>query len=159
MWTGTRTSLSARLPPRPLTRFAPSPTGYLHLGHVANAVCVWGISRALGGRVLLRLEDHDRGRCRPEYEQAVLDDLEWLGLEADAGSPCRQSDRESVYLAELEHLASSGQVYACDCSRKEMALDGGDAPDIETRYSGRCRHRGLAAGDGRGTRAAPRSGR
>ncbi|MEO7987395.1 MAG: glutamate--tRNA ligase family protein, partial [Gemmatimonadales bacterium] len=119
---------------------------------MANAVCVWGIARALGGRVLLRLEDHDRGRCRPEYEQAVLDDLEWLGLEADAGSPCRQSDRESVYLAELDRLASSWQVYACDCSRKEMALDGGDAPDIETRYSGRCRDRGLSAGNGRGIR-------
>jgi glutamyl/glutaminyl-tRNA synthetase len=149
---GSRKSLSARLPPGPLTRFAPSPTGYLHLGHVANAVCVWGLARALGGRVLLRLEDHDRGRCRPEYEQAVLEDLEWLGLAADAGSPCRQSDRESVYLAELDRLASRWQVYACDCSRKEMALDGGDSPDIEIRYSGRCRDRGLSAGDGRGIR-------
>ena len=72
--------LAARLPARPLTRFAPSPTGYLHLGHVANAVWVWGLARALGGRVLLRLEDHDRGRCRPEYESALLEDLEWLGL-------------------------------------------------------------------------------
>src|SRR5689334_2518252 len=64
--------LAARLPPRPLTRYAPSPTGYLHLGHVANAVWVWGLARALGGRVLLRLEDHDRGRCRPGYEAALL---------------------------------------------------------------------------------------
>ena len=75
-----------RLPPNPLTRFAPSPTGYLHLGHVANAVCVWGVARALGGRVLLRLEDHDRGRSRPEYERAVLEDLEWLGLVPDRGT-------------------------------------------------------------------------
>ena len=59
-------ALRSRLPPHPLTRFAPSPTGYLHLGHVANAIWVWVIARALGGRVLLRIEDHDRGRCRAE---------------------------------------------------------------------------------------------
>src|SRR5437899_1382053 len=79
-------ALARRLPSSPLTRFAPSPTGYLHLGHVANAIYVWGIARGLGGRVLLRLEDHDRGRCRPEYEGALLDDLAWLGLEPDQGS-------------------------------------------------------------------------
>src|SRR3954468_15597550 len=95
-------ALRARLPATPLTRFAPSPTGYLHLGHVANAVYVWGLARALDGRVLLRVEDHDRGRCRPEYEVALLQDLEWLGLEPDIGkpaeyrseiSPHRQSNR------------------------------------------------------------------
>ena len=79
-------ALSARLPERPLTRFAPSPTGYLHLGHAANAVWVWGLARALRGRVLLRLEDHDRGRCRPGYEAALLDDLDWLGLAPDSGA-------------------------------------------------------------------------
>src|SRR4051812_11618506 len=85
----------------PRTRFAPSPTGHLHLGHVANALHVWGIARAWGGQVLLRLEDHDRGRCRPEYESSILEDLEWLGLIPDIGaaaefragpSPHRQSD-------------------------------------------------------------------
>ena len=80
------TALRGRLPPRPITRFAPSPTGFLHLGHVANAVYVWGIAGAVGGRVLLRLEDHDRGRSRPEYERAILDDLEWLGLTPDIGT-------------------------------------------------------------------------
>jgi hypothetical protein len=79
--------LRRRLPPAPLTRFAPSPTGYLHLGHAVNAVFVWGVARALGGRVLLRLEDHDRGRCQPLYETALLEDLEWLGLEPDVGTP------------------------------------------------------------------------
>src|SRR3954470_21067058 len=79
-------ALAARLPARPITRFAPSPTGYLHLGHVANAVWVWGLARALGGRVLLRLEDPARARCRPAYEAALLDDLTWLGLEPDLGS-------------------------------------------------------------------------
>src|SRR6266508_623069 len=63
-------ALARRLPSSPLTRFAPSPTGYLHLGHVANAIYVWGLAGALDGRVLLRLEDHDRGRCRPAYETA-----------------------------------------------------------------------------------------
>ncbi len=79
------TRLEAVLGTAPLTRFAPSPTGYLHLGHVVNAIYVWGIARALGGRVLLRIEDHDRMRCRPEYETALLQDLAWLGFEPDAG--------------------------------------------------------------------------
>ena len=154
-------SLAARLSSRPLTRFAPSPTGYLHLGHVANAVCVWGIARALGGRVLLRLEDHDRGRCRPEYEAALLDDLEWLGFQPDVAtigelrkgpSAFRQSDNGAVYEAELRRLAAEVAVFGCDCSRRDLALEQGDKPDVETRYSGRCRERGLAAADGRGVR-------
>src|SRR5512134_202440 len=80
---------------RPLTRFAPAPTGWLHLGHLVNAIWVWGIARALGGRVLLRVEDHDRTRCRPEYEAGLIEDLDWLGLEPDAGRDpwLRQSDR------------------------------------------------------------------
>ncbi|MGH7498463.1 MAG: glutamate--tRNA ligase family protein [Gemmatimonadales bacterium] len=156
-----RKSLADRLPRGPRTRFAPSPTGYLHLGHVANAVCVWGIARALGGRVLLRLEDHDRGRCRPEYEHALLDDLEWLGLEPDVGAAAefragpsahRQSDCDAVYETELARLAARGEVFACDCSRREMALENGDPPDLETRYGGRCRSRGLAMETGRGIR-------
>ena len=79
------TTLEAALAAPPITRFAPSPTGYLHLGHVVNAIYVWGIARALGGRVLLRIEDHDRIRCRPEYEAALLEDLDWLGFEPDLG--------------------------------------------------------------------------
>src|SRR5215208_5938588 len=103
-------ALASRLPPRPLTRFAPSPTGYLHLGHAANAVWVWGVARALGGRVLLRLEDHDRGRWRPAYEAALLDDLDWLSLVPDVGrtaelragpSPLRQSDGGTAYEAAI----------------------------------------------------------
>jgi glutamyl-Q tRNA(Asp) synthetase len=154
-------ALAARLPPRPTARYAPSPTGYLHLGHVANAVCVWGITRALGGNVLLRLEDHDRGRCRPAYESALLDDLEWLGFVPDLGSPAefragpsplRQSDNDDVYGEYVCRLAETAEVYGCDCSRKDLALEGGDAPDIETPDAGRCRGRGLAPSPGRGTR-------
>src|SRR3954471_12345465 len=105
--------LAARLPARPLTRFAPSPTGYLHLGHVANAVHVWGLARAHGGRVLLRIEDHDRGRSRPEYQHALLQDLEWLGLEPDqeqSTSLFRQSDRDDAYTAALELLGVRTEV-------------------------------------------------
>jgi glutamyl/glutaminyl-tRNA synthetase len=153
------TALASRLPPRPLTRFAPSPTGYLHLGHVANAVWVWGVARALRGRVLLRLEDHDRGRCRPEYEAALLDDLDWLGLVPDAGptaefrggrSPLRQSDAGEHYAAALERLG--GDVFACACSRKDLAQAAGDRFNEETRYTGRCRDLGLERLPGRGLR-------
>src|SRR3954462_5587907 len=92
-------ALAQRLPRAPLTRFAPSPTGYLHLGHVVNAIYVWGVAKALGGRVRLRVEDHDRIRSRPEYERALLEDLDWLGFAADEGRhPLdRQSDRSTVY--------------------------------------------------------------
>ena len=154
-------ALAARLPARPLTRFAPSPTGYLHLGHAANAVGVWGLARALGGRVLLRLEDHDRGRCRPAYEAALLDDLDWLGLVPDVGgttelrtgpSPLRQSDASAAYEAAVVELERQGRVYVCDCSRKQMARAGNDVFNEETRYDGRCRTRGLLPGPGRGLR-------
>src|SRR4030095_14611554 len=91
-------ALTSQLGPSPLTRFAPSPTGYLHLGHVVNAIYVWGLARALGGRVLLRIEDHDRIRCRPDYERALFEDLAWLGFEPDIGldPQLRQSETPLV---------------------------------------------------------------
>jgi glutamyl-Q tRNA(Asp) synthetase len=153
-------ALRARLPARPITRFAPSPTGLLHLGHVVNAIYVWGVARALGGRVLLRMEDHDRGRSRPEYERAILADLEWLGLAPDIGSAelgggtstHRQSDCGGLYRAALTTLAGSARVYGCDCSRKEIAAEAGDVSNQETRYPGRCRERGLGLDEGIGIR-------
>jgi glutamyl-Q tRNA(Asp) synthetase len=160
-------ALRGRLPPSPITRFAPSPTGFLHLGHVANAIYVWGVARALGGRVLLRMEDHDRGRSRPEYEAAVLEDLEWLGLAPDIGTPAelrrgasphRQSDCGPAYAAALEELAGRARVYACDCTRKEIAAEAGDRFNEETRYPGRCRDRGLPLTDGKGIRAVMEPG-
>ena len=144
-------ALEARLPRTPLTRFAPSPTGYLHLGHVVNAVWVWGLARALAGRVLLRIEDHDRGRCRPEYEEALLEDLAWLGLVPDLG-PTRQRDADAMYLDTLAALEQRGLVYACDCSRRDISREAGDVPHLETPYSGRCRDRGLPPESGRGQR-------
>ena len=130
------------------TRFAPAPTGWLHLGHAVNAVWVWGLARAFGGRVLLRIEDHDRGRCRPEYEQGLLDDLEWLGLEPDEGtlpnfrhgrSAYRQSDQSAVYADALATLERDGRVYACQCSRRDIAAIAGDVTNRETPYPGTCR--------------------
>jgi len=128
-----------------VTRFAPSPTGYLHIGHVVNAIYVWRMAREAGGRVLLRIEDHDRVRCRPEYEVAILEDLEWLGFEPDEGLRplLRQSDRARLYEEALVRLRTTHHVYACDCSRKQIAGE---------RYDGRCRARRLADEQGRGVR-------
>jgi glutamyl/glutaminyl-tRNA synthetase len=106
-----------------ISRFAPAPTGFLHLGHVVNAACVWREARARGGRVLLRIEDHDRLRSRREYEAEILDDLAWLGFEADA-PPVRQSERGQIYEAALDALRRRGLVYACNCSRAEIATAG-----------------------------------
>jgi len=131
-----------------LTRFAPAPTGYLHLGHVVNAAFVWGLARSIRpgsreprpghGRVLLRVEDHDRQRSRPEYDSAILEDLDWLGFKAD-GPVVRQSERDDVYRQALDTLRARGLVYACSCSRADLASE---------RYPGTCRDRALEEDDG-----------
>jgi glutamyl-tRNA synthetase/glutamyl-Q tRNA(Asp) synthetase len=137
-----------------ITRFAPAPTGYLHLGHVVNAIHVWEAAGRASGRVLLRIEDHDRQRCRPEFERAILEDLEWLGFRA--GEPLvRQSDRDSLYRSAIARLLENGLVYGCRCSRSDIAesigsLSGGDGG--ETRYPGTCRDRGIALDEGVGWR-------
>jgi glutamyl/glutaminyl-tRNA synthetase len=119
-----------------VTRFAPSPTGYLHLGHVASAIHVWGIARTVGAAVLLRLEDHDRIRCRAEYEDSILEDLDWLGFVPDAGRhpTVRQSERDDLYHAALTRLRLASHVYTCRCSRRQTG---------SARYPGTCRHQGL----------------
>jgi glutamyl/glutaminyl-tRNA synthetase len=111
-----------RLPPGPTTRFAPAPTGYLHLGHVANALWVWGAARSAAGRVVLRIEDHDRQRSRPSYESAILEDLDWLGFIAEVG-PVRQSDSDgqAAYGRARARLAADGRIYGCDCTRSTFA--------------------------------------
>lgn len=144
-----------------LTRFAPAPTGWLHLGHVLNAELVWEQARIAGGRVLLRIEDHDRERCRPEYEAGILDDLDWLGYVPDIyptnlyrSGFCngRQSDRDIIYRDAVGQLRAHGLVYACGCSRKEI-LTGAPAGGFqELRYSGRCRDLALPLLDGYGWR-------
>jgi glutamyl-Q tRNA(Asp) synthetase len=141
-----------------ISRFAPAPTGFLHLGHVVNAIYVWGVTHARGGRVLLRIEDHDRQRSRPEYERAILEDLAWLGFEADGASgPLRQSGRQSFYEDAVEHLRSAGLIYACECSRADVA---GRLAGIKTvgsnhhehRYPGTCSTKGLPDRPRRGLR-------
>src|SRR3954463_5506277 len=94
-----------------MSRFAPRPTGFLHLGHVVNAVYVWRETRARAGRVLLRIEDHDRQRSRRHFEEAILEDLAWLGFEADEPL-VRQSERDAIYEEALERLRRQGLVYA-----------------------------------------------
>ena len=131
-----------------------------------SAIYVWGFARALGGRVLLRLEDHDRGRCSPQYERAILDDLEWLGLEPDLGLPAelragpssfRQSNRGDLYVNALNHLMAAGRVYGCDCSRKDIAGIAEDTSE-ERRYQGRCRNRGLELRSSLGVRVVLEEG-
>lgn len=151
-------TLGGRIPARPRTRFAPSPTGWLHLGHVVNAVWVWGIARAFGGTVVLRMEDHDRTRSRPEYEAGILEDLGWLGLEPDEDRG-RQSDADERYAATLGRLAADGLVYACRCSRREIAELVPDVFDRETPYPGTCRELGLAPEPGLGLRVRIAGGR
>jgi glutamyl-Q tRNA(Asp) synthetase len=125
------------------TRFAPAPTGYLHIGHVVNALHVWGLARAFGGRVLLRIEDHDRGRSRDEFAKAIDDDLAWLGFIPDERVPA-QSTRSARYEEVLAALADEEFVYPCDCSRRELARIAPDDFGKETRYPNRCRDRHLA---------------
>jgi glutamyl-Q tRNA(Asp) synthetase len=131
-----------------ISRFAPAPTGFLHLGHVVNALFVWETA----DRVLLRIEDHDRQRSRAEFETAILEDLAWLGFAADA-PPVRQSERGDIYRQALEILRRQGLVYACTCSRADLAAAGlTPRATFEPRYPGTCRDRGLADAPGRGLR-------
>jgi len=100
-------------------RFAPSPTGRLHLGHAYSALFAAETAQAAGGRFLLRIEDIDRTRCRPEFEEAILEDLAWLGLQWE--EPVRrQSDHLADYQAALDRLAGIGVVYPCFCTRKDI---------------------------------------
>jgi len=105
-----------------VTRFAPSPTGYLHLGHVYAASAAWQAARQSDGRFLLRLEDIDPQRCRPAYAAAALEDLAWLGFVSD--EPVRvQSEHLPEYRAALEDLAARGLAYRCFCSRADIARE------------------------------------
>ena len=129
------------------TRFAPAPTGYLHLGHVANAIWVWGLAAVTGSRVLLRIEDHDRERSRPEYDAAILEDLAWLGFVPDA-EPVRQRESSAPYEAALERLRAAGLVYACACTRLTFAAWAGayHGSWVGPGCPGACRDRALPAG-------------
>src|SRR6185503_10834614 len=106
--------------PPPVFRFAPSPNGYLHLGHALSALLNFDMARAQGGRLLLRIEDIDTTRCRPEFETAIYEDLAWLGLQWE--KPVRrQSGHFDFYREALDRLAAQGLLYASFESRTEIA--------------------------------------
>jgi len=131
-----------------VTRFAPSPTGYLHLGHVRSALEGWRAAREAGGRFLLRLEDIDHTRCRAEYATAIAEDLTWLGLDWD-GPIRRQSEHFADYRAALARLEMTGLLYPCFCTRRAIQAEierAGGAPQGEmgAPYPGTCRHLGAA---------------
>lgn len=110
-----------------VTRFAPSPTGRLHRGHAFSALTAWTAARAAGGRFLLRIEDIDPTRCRPEFEAAIVEDLAWLGLDRD-GPVRRQSEHLSDYAAVVHALGTRGLLYRCFRTRKDILDAIGDAP-------------------------------
>lgn len=139
-------------------RFAPSPNGFLHLGHAYSALLNFDLARATGRRLLLRIENIDPARSKPEYERAIVEDLSWLGISFD-GTARRQSEHFDDYRAALERLDRLGLLYPCDCTRGDVArLAGGDAqtmrdPDGAPLYPGTCRWKPggeLAALAGRG---------
>jgi glutamyl-Q tRNA(Asp) synthetase len=132
-----------------VTRFAPSPTGYLHLGHVRSALEGWRAARRDGGRFLLRIEDIDQTRCRDEYAASIVEDLAWLGLDWD-GPVRKQSEHLDDYRRALARLDALGVLYPCFCTRREIQAEiarAGGAPQGEAgpRYPATCR--GLASGE------------
>lgn len=105
-----------------ITRFAPSPTGYLHLGHAFAAHVAWRAAKDADGTCLLRIEDIDQGRSRKEFENALIEDLAWLGL-TFSPQPLRQSDRFDAYQAALKDLKARGLLYPCFCTRRDIAQE------------------------------------
>ena len=124
-----------------ITRFAPSPTGRLHLGHAWSAMHAFDRARACGGQFLLRIEDIDQGRCRAEFVDAIFEDLRWLGLDWD-GEALIQSQRSDHHKAALHRLQEHGVIYRCWCTRAEIAASAG-APHggVGPIYPGICRGR------------------
>lgn len=128
----------------PVLRFAPSPNGYLHAGHAYSALLNERLARQLGGALLLRIENIDVVRCRPDLEAAMLEDLDWLGVQFD-GAPRRQSAHLDVYAAYIRRLADAGLTYPCFCSRTDIAAAASAAgetrrvPDGALFYPGNCR--------------------
>ena len=127
-----------------VTRFAPSPTGPLHLGHAVSAIRAHDLARAAGGRFVLRIEDIDAARCRPGHVDSILADLAWLGLSCD-GPVLVQSQRVPLYAAALARLAAMDLLYPCFCTRAEIAASAQAPHGGAPLYPGTCR--GLAAVD------------
>ncbi len=132
-----------------VTRFPPSPTGYLHIGGARTALFNWLFARQTGGKFILRIEDTDKARSTDEATRAIIDSMEWLGLDWDEG-PYFQSQRYDIYNATIDRLLSTGQAYHCHCSpedlekRRKSAMARGEKP----KYDGKCRELGLGSAPG-----------
>lgn len=138
-------------------RLAPSPTGYMHLGHARTFAIAADRARAAGGALVLRIEDLDGERSRPEYVDAWIEDLRWFGIEWNEGpgagggaGPYFQSLRHEFYLRAFEELKSQGLVYPCNCSRKDIlaASSAPHAGDEEPLYPGTCRSCSVSSSNG-----------
>ncbi|HET6935824.1 MAG TPA: glutamate--tRNA ligase family protein, partial [Candidatus Angelobacter sp.] len=137
-------------------RLAPSPTGFLHLGHARTFWVAHQRARAVGGQLVFRNEDLDFQRCKPEFVTAMYEDLRWLALDWDEGpdvggpfAPYSQSERRSCYLEAWRKLRDAGAIYPCTCSRKDLerALSAPHEDDDELPYPGTCRHKVNGAKD------------
>lgn len=130
-------------------RFAPSPTGFLHIGSVRTALFNWLFARQHGGVFVLRIEDTDKERSKPEYERDIIENFKWLGLDWDEGpdkggpfGPYRQSERKESYVKYLKQLLAEGKAYYCFCSKEQLEIDRQTmlSQGLPPKYIGRCRH-------------------
>lgn len=137
------------MPSEPIFRFAPSPNGHLHLGHAYSALFTFRAAASVGGTMLLRIEDTDVTRCKPEFDAAIHEDLHWLGLSWPE-PVLRQSDRFPIYAEVAERLRARGLLYPCSCTRSEIATAAtATDPDGAPIYPGTCRHLGAAEQEAR----------
>ena len=128
------------MPSQPIFRFAPSPNGYLHLGHAYSALFTQRAAATVDGVTLLRIEDIDVTRCKPEFDTAIREDLEWLGYPFPE-PVMRQSERFPIYEATAAKLRQAGLIYPCFCSRAEIAAQATERdPEGAPLYPGTCRH-------------------
>lgn len=147
--------------PPVIIRFAPSPTGHLHIGGARTAIFCWLLARHYGGRFVLRIEDTDTERSKQEYTDSILASMRWLGLDWD-GEPIYQRQRFDLYNQYIDTLLESGHAYWCDCSPEEVEAmrEKARAEGKKPRYDGRCRALGLGPGPGRVVRLkAPLEGK
>ncbi len=144
-----------------ITRFAPSPTGHLHIGGARTAVFCWLMARNSGGKFYLRIEDTDRERSLQEYTDSILASMRWLGLDWD-GEPIYQHTRMDLYNSYIDRMLESGHAYWCDCSPEAVEAMREEAREkgLKPKYNGHCRERGLGPGTGRVVRfKAPLDGK
>ena len=138
-------------PDTPRVRFAPSPTGYFHVGSARTALFNWLVARRTGGTFVLRIEDTDAERNREEWVDGILSALHWLGMDPDEG-PYRQSLRGERYAEAVDALWDAGMLFACDCTHDEVTARNRAAGILTPGYDGHCRHRGLPRAEGRALR-------